>query len=203
MRMRIIGRALAVAVSWIAALSLAQTAQTVVGCALFLLLGSAVLHGQEVNLGRWIGAWTLNVPQSTIEAPLALTTPDFTVVSQTLTIEQTAQRLRLVGKTVYSDATGSHTAIDDNQLSLDGKPTRRGPISLTFRLLDNSTFEIVSDITLGDRTLSEVSHFSVSADGQTLTENKTQTERSASATDTPGGAVRTSMSVLIFGRRTK
>jgi hypothetical protein len=175
----------------------------VVGCVLLVLLGPAVLQAQATNGGRWIGAWTLNVPQSTFGVPLApRIPPGFMVVSQTLTIEQTAQQLRLFGETVYSDAAGSHTAMDDSQLSLDGTPTRRGPISLTFRLMDNSTFDIVSEATLGARTLSEVSHFSVSADGQTLTETKTQTERSpGAATDTPGGTGRRSTSVLIFGRR--
>ena len=175
----------------------------IVGCVLLMLLGPAVLQAQETNGGRWIGAWTLNVPQSTFGVPLAPgIPPGFMVVSQTLTIEQTAQQFRLFGETVYSDVGGSHTAMDDNQLSLDGTPTRRGPISLTFRLLDNSTFDIVSEVTLGARRLSEVSHFSVSADGQTLTETKTQTERSpGAATDTPGGTGRRSTSVLIFGRR--
>src|SRR5262252_5884913 len=107
----------------------------IVGCVLLMLLGPAVLQAQETNGGRWIGAWTLNVPQSTFGVPLAPgTPPGFMVVSQTLTIEQTAQQLRLFGETVYSDVAGSHTAMDDNQLSLDGTLTRRGPISLTFRL---------------------------------------------------------------------
>jgi hypothetical protein len=151
-----------------------------------LSLGPTVLDGQETG-SPWTGTWRLNVTRSTIGAPLAGPS-GFIVVSQTVTIEETARELRLTGETVYSDDQGQHTARDDNQLSLDGTPTHVGPVSLRLRRLDGTrSFEIISEVTLSGGHLDEVSQFAVSRDGQTLTETKRSRTRTGtqSVTTTP------------------
>ncbi|MBZ5632491.1 MAG: hypothetical protein LAO55_05115 [Acidobacteriia bacterium] len=146
-------------------------------CAL-TVYGSLVL-GQTVAVpAKWVGTWALNVKTSTFGTILIPGAPvGFTVGSQTLSIKQTAQEIRLSGETVFSDSNGSHSAHDDNSLSLDGRETVVGAISLSFRRIDDSTFDIVSKAKINNRNFGEVSRFSFSSDGGTLTETKTQTER--------------------------
>ncbi len=120
-----------------------------------------------------------------------------------MSIKQTAQEIRLSGETVFSDSNGSHSAHDDNSLSLDGRETVVGPISLSFRRIDDSTFVIVSKARINNRNFGEVSHFSFSSDGRTLTETKTQTEREVvpeGVDKTTGAVIRTSTSVLVFSK---
>lgn len=88
-------------------------------------------------------------------------------------------------------------------MSLDGKPTAIGPISLTFKRVDDSTFEIVSQASIGGRKFTELSRLSVSKDGRTLTETKTQTERDVTSSrvdENTGAALKTSTSVLVFSK---
>jgi hypothetical protein len=128
---------------------------------------------------------------------------DLAIVSQTLRLEQIDRAIRLSGETVTSDKSGSHSSHDDNSLSLDGKETAVGPISLSFMPIDASTFEIVSSLNIKDRNLEEVSRFSFSSDGRTLIETKTQTEREPgpeSADKATGAVIRTSISVLVFSK---
>ena len=127
----------------------------------------------------------------------------FKVGSQTLSIKQTAQEIRLSGETVFSDSNGSHSAHDDTSLSLDGKEALVGPISLSFRRIDDSTFDIVSKININSRNFGEASRFSFSSDGRTLIETKTQTEREVSpehVNNATGEVIRTSTSVLVFSK---
>ena len=86
------------------------------------------------------------------------------------------------------------TVHDDSRLSLDGRATAVAPITFSFRRVDDSAFEIVSKLNAGNHNLGEVRRFSFSADGRTLTETKTQTEREA----TTSAVIRTSASVLVF-----
>jgi hypothetical protein len=82
-------------------------------------------------------------------------------------------------------------------LSLDGKPTVRGPISLSFRGIDDFAFEIASQLIVTGRSLEEVSRFSISSDGRTLTETKTQTAKGAPENNP---AINTSTFVLVFSK---
>jgi hypothetical protein len=153
---------------------------------------------------KWVGTWALDVPKSTFGTILIPGAPvGFTVGSQSLSIKRTAREIRLSGDTVFSDISGSHSSHDDNSLSLDGRETVVGPISLSFRRIDDSTFDIVSKISISGRDFGEVSRFSFSSDGRTLTETKTQTEREVvpEGVDKNAGAViRTSTAVLVFNR---
>jgi hypothetical protein len=119
------------------------------------------------------------------------------IVNQTLRLEQTEQSLRLSGDTTYSDNGGSHSSHDETNVRLDGEPTVLGPISLSLRRSDGSTFDIVSRLSIGGRNLEEVSHFAISSDGGTLTEAKAQTERESTDNSTTR-VIRTSTSVLVF-----
>jgi hypothetical protein len=173
-------------------------------CALTVVCSSVVL-GQTVAVpAKWVGTWALNVPKSTFGTILIPGAPvGFTVGSQTLIIKQTAREIRLSGETVFSDSNGSHSGHDDNSLSLDGRETVVGPISLSFSRIDDSTFDIVSKVNISNRNLGEVSRFSFSSDGRTLTETKTQTEREVvpeGVDKITGAVIRTSTSVLVFNK---
>jgi len=151
---------------------------------------------------KWVGRWNLNVEKSTFGTPLAPGTPaGLKITAQSLRFEQTAGEVSLSGDTVYSDSNGSHSSHDSNKLSLDGQPTVLGPISLSFRGIDDFTFEIVSQLAIPGHTIEEVSRFSISSDGKTLTETKTQTEKGLpKAAESADAAVKTSTSVLVFSR---
>lgn len=128
----------------------------------------------------------------------------FAVLGQTLRLETSARAIRLSGDTVFRDSTGSHSAHDDSSLKLDGTETVIGPVALSFRPIDGSTFEIISKLKINGRNLGEVSRFSFSSDGRTLTEKKTQTEREfvpEGVDKTTGAVIRTSTSVLVFKRQ--
>jgi hypothetical protein len=125
---------------------------------------------------------------------------DFALLSQRTRLEQATDRLKMSADVVYSDANGAHKVHEESSLGLDGQETVIGPGSLSFRRIDDSTFDIISRLTAKNTNVGEVSHFAVSSDGQTLTETKTQTKREAVPQDAEknSGAVETSISVLVF-----
>lgn len=170
-----------------------------VSIAMLATVGGSVLFGQAAAApAKMLGLWALNLEKSTFGAPLVPGTPvGLKITGQTLKIEQTAREIRLSGDTVYSDNRGSHSAHDDTTLSLDGKPTVRGPISLSFRGIDDFAFEIASQLIVPGRSLEEVSRFSISSDGRTLTETKTQTAKGAPENNP---AINTSTFVLVFSK---
>jgi hypothetical protein len=105
---------------------------------------------------------------------------------------------------VLPDGKGPRRIHEENSLGLDGQETVMGPVSLSFKRLDDSTFDIISKLnTKGDHIFGEVSHSAVSPDGKSLIETKTQSEREAEpkGEDKSTGAVlRTSTSVLVFSK---
>ena len=169
-----------------------------------LTLVASSVAGQTADVpANWIGTWTLNVQKSTFGTSLLPGAPaGFTIVSQTLRIEQSVrQEIRLSGDSVLSGSSKSYH--DDMSLSLDGRETVAGPVSLSFRRIDDSTFDIISKLNIGNRNLGEVSRFSFSSDGKMLTETKTQTEKEVApdGTDqTKSAVIRTSTFVLIFNK---
>ena len=93
----------------------------------------------------WTGIWILNVKKSTFGPILIPGVPaNLRIVGQTLKIEQAGDAIRLSADTVISNAGASQTTRDDNRLQLDGSATNVGPVSLSFRRVDDSSFEIVS-----------------------------------------------------------
>jgi hypothetical protein len=166
-----------------------------------IALCSSVLLGQTAAIpASWIGTWDLNVSQSTFGAILIPGAPsDPAVVSQRFKIEQIGRAIRISG----SSGSGS----GDISLSLDGSETVLGAgslsLSLSFRPIDDSTFEIVSKVNIPNTNVGELSRFSFSSDGRTLTETKTQTERKVvpeGVDKTTGAVIRTSQFVLIFNK---
>jgi hypothetical protein len=153
---------------------------------------------------RWTGAWALNVQNSTfgeILFPGALV--DLKITRQTIRIEPAATDIRLSGDTVFSDVNGSHSAHDDNRFKLDGTATVIGPASLSFRRIDDFTFDIITTLDIADHNVGEVSRFVFSPDGRSLTETKTQTEREAVAEGSEkssGAVIKTSKFVLVFAK---
>ena len=178
---------------------LSRNAKQFVAILPLAIIGASTLLGQaDAVPAKWIGKWALDVAKSTFEAPLLPGGPgQLSIVSQTLRIDQTGENIRLSGDTLYSDKSGPHSSHDDTSMSLDGTPTVRGPISLSFRRINDSTFDIVSQLITRGRDLGEVSHFVISSDGGTLTETKTQTERQGTDTNT-AKVIRTSTSMLVF-----
>jgi hypothetical protein len=153
---------------------------------------------------KWIGTWVLNISESQFGPFLMPDAPsDLAILGQTLKLEKTATTIRLSGETTFRDSSGKHSGHDDTSLSLDGTETVLGPVSLSVRPVDNSTFEIISKLKHSNPNLSEVSHFSVSSDGMKLTETKTQTEREAVPEDVnkTGAVIRVVTSVLVFAKQ--
>lgn len=111
---------------------------------------------------KWVGRWALNVQNSTFGTILIPGAPVGVAVGQTLSIKPTAREIRLSAETVFSDNNGSHSSHDDTSLSLDGRENLVGPVSPSFRRIDDSTFDIVSKINISNRNVGEVSRFSFS-----------------------------------------
>ena len=126
----------------------------------------------------WPGTWELNVQKSTFGEVLLPGVPaGFKIVSETLTFEPSATDIRLSGDVVFLVGSESHSTHEDNRVKLDGTATVIGPLSLSFRRIDNSTFDIISAINIPGRNIGQVSRFVFSSDGRTMTETKTQTQR--------------------------
>jgi len=170
-------------------------------CALAVIISVAVL-GQKADIPKWVGTWELDVQESSFGKILFPGAPvDFTPLSQRAKLEQATDKLKMSADIVYSDASGTHKVQEETSFSLDGQETVVGPGSLSFRRMDDSTFDIISRLNTKNTNVGEVSHFAVSSDGQTLTETKTQTEREAVPEDAEknsGAVIRTSISVLVF-----
>jgi hypothetical protein len=151
------------------------------------LICGFLAFGQPAISAAWIGTWELNVQKSTFGPILVPGAPEgFKVLGQTLKIEATAQKIEASGDTVFSDHAGTHTGHDDVSLPLDGTATKVGPVTFSFKRIDDFTFQIATKLD----NLSEMSEFKFATDGKTLTETKTQT----------GADKKTSRSVLVFSK---
>jgi len=163
---------------------------------------SVAVLGQKADIPKWVGTWELDVQKSTFGKILFPGAPvDFALLSQRTKLEHATDRLKMSADIVYSDATGTHKVHEETSLSLDGQETVIGPASLSFRRIDDSTFDIISRLNTKNTNVGEVSHFAVSSGGQTLTETKIQTEREGVPEDAEkdsGAVIRTSTSVLVF-----
>lgn len=146
----------------------------------------------------------MNVRESTFGMILVPGTPaDFRILSQTLRIEQSANEMRLSGDTTFSAGGRSDARHEDIPVRLDGSPTDVGPVSLSFRQIDNSEFEIISTLNVRNTNSGEVSRYVFSSDGSKLTATKIQTERAPvpDGTDQSKGAVtRTSKFILVHDK---
>jgi hypothetical protein len=166
------------------------------------MIVSVTVLGQKTDIPKWAGTWELDVPRSSFGKILFAGAPaDFALLSQRTQLEQETDRLKVSAEIVYSDAGGTRKRHEEASFSLDGKETVIGPASLSFRRIDDSTFDILSQLNTTTTNIGEVSHFAVSSDGQTLTETKTQTEREP-APKAPwkdsGAVISTSKFVLVF-----
>jgi len=168
------------------------------------LVSSFALLSQTAVVPKWVGTWKLNVQESIFGTILFPGAPvDFTLLSQRAKLEQATDRLKISADIVYSDASGTHKVHEETSFSLDGQETVIGPASLSFRRIDDSTFDIISRLNTKNTNVGEVSHFAISADGTTLTETKTQTQRETAhegADKMTGAIIRTSKFVLVFSR---
>jgi hypothetical protein len=172
---------------------------------IILTLSAAwVMSGQGPARAKWVGNWILNTHKSTFGTILFPGAPvGLKIVSQTTSIEQSGGEMKFSADIVLSYSGRSHPVHEENSLSLDGRETVIGPVSFSFKRIDDSTFDIISKLNSKNNNIGEVSHFAVSSDGRTLTETKTQTEREVmpeGADQTMGAVIRTSRSVLVFNK---
>jgi hypothetical protein len=171
---------------------------------IIIMCSSAVVGYAGAAPAKWVGTWVLSVSESKIRPFLMPGVPlDLAILGQTLRLEKTAKAIRLSGETTFRVSGEKHSGHDDTSLDLDGTETVFGPVSLSVRLVDDSTFEILSKVKPSNPNLVEVSRFSVSSDGAKLTETKTQTEREVVPEDAnkAGAVIRVVTSVLVFGKQ--
>jgi hypothetical protein len=170
--------------------------------ALITACSSAAIGQPGTEPAKWVGTWLLNMAESKFGPFLMPGVPaDFAILSQTLKLDKTARSVRLSGETTFHDSSGEHSSHDDTGLSLAGAETVIGSVSLSFRPVDGSNFEIIGKLGDSNPNLTQVSHFSVSSDGTKLTETKTQTEREVVPEGSIGAVIRVATSVLVFDKQ--
>jgi hypothetical protein len=164
---------------------------TLAAASLFLA-GVSFLRGQPpFKASGWIGTWTLDVPKSSFGKILVPGVPDFAILREKVKITLTSQEIAFEADIVTSLT--SQPSREDKRLSIDGREAALAPgITLSFRRIDDSSFDVIGKIARGNTRIGEVSHFAFSPDGLTLTETKTQTETEPES--------KTSVSVLIFNK---
>jgi hypothetical protein len=172
----------------------------------FLTLASGSLApGQPSAVpANWLSTWILNLKESKI-GPIrgpGIPASGLTVTSQTLTIAVAAGHLKVAGDTVTTQIGNTHEAFD---VDLErGETILSGGPRVSFTKIDDTAFDIV--LSLNNKTFGNqagVNRFVFSADGKTLTESKTQTEREPvpeGEDQTKGAVTRTSTSILVFHR---
>ena len=165
----------------------------------FVVAISFALYAQSTVPAKWIGTWKLNISKSAFGMILVPGIPaDFKILNQTLKIEQATNGIGISGDTVFYAGGESQTDHDDNTLRLDG-----GSVSLSFRRIDDSAFEIVSAVNDPNANVGEVSRYAFSADGSELTATKIQTERApvpSGADKSKSAVIRTSKSILVYDK---
>jgi hypothetical protein len=172
-------------------------------CGLILAAGS-YLFSEVTVPERWIGKWILSPQESKIGALWALGAKSLTIVSQTLEITTTADRMKVAGDTLTTEHGSIHDQsevnLNNGQIAIPAVPG----LSMKFKRIDDNAFDIVvgmNSASLGNHI--GVNHFVFSPDGKTLTETKTHTEREAAPEgkdQTEGAIIRTSTSTLVFHR---
>jgi hypothetical protein len=139
-------------------------------CAL-LMSGGVAAVAQQIIPAAWIGTWVFDAESSTGVGIQTLVPGDAKFRRMTMKIAQDEGVIRIESETTYEDDSGgAHSSPEDMRFALDGKPASMGPISLSFRRVDDTTFETVSRS--GNRNLEQVGRFAFSADGTTLTVTK-------------------------------
>jgi hypothetical protein len=105
-----------------------------------------------------------------------------------------------VGDTVTAEFGSLH---EESDVNLDGTETFVPPVArISFRRISDSTFDLI--IKMNNKDIGNhigENRFVFSADGRTLTETKTHTEREVVAEgsdQTKGTVVRTSTTILVF-----
>jgi hypothetical protein len=158
-----------------------------------ILTGVCGLAAQTpIRPSNWVGTWTLDARKSSFGKILVPGVPDdFAILGENVRITLTSQEIGFEADIITSP--NNQTSHEDQRLSLDGREAAPAPgITLSFRRIDDSTFDVVGNVKTGNTRIGEVSRFTFSPDGLTLTETKTQTETEPQS--------RTSVSVLIFNK---
>src|SRR5262249_21151347 len=123
-----------------------------------------------------------------------------TIVEQSFRIEAMARELKLIGTTRFSDGTSR----DDPPLtlSLDGKETLLMPgASISCKIIDKRSIDVIGKVNTRMLNYLSVGHVVISAEGKTLTETKTLTQREVvpeGVDPTSGAVIKTGAHVFVF-----
>jgi len=164
---------------------------------------SSIVLGQVDSVpAKWLGTWTLSLPESKLGQLWGPGVPEggLTFTGQTLKLAVTVGHLRVAGDTVTAELGSLH---DESDVNLDGTETVISPgARISFRRISDSTFDLI--VKMNNKAIGNhvgENRFVFSADGRTLTETKTHTEREVVADgwdQTRGTVIRTSTTVLVF-----
>ena len=123
-----------------------------------------------------------------------------TITAQTLDIEGPPGQIRMSGSTTFSSGRSQNDA--PLTMPLDGKElVPMAGASLALRLIDDHIIEFLGKMSSSALNYQSASHFVLSADGLTLTETKTLTQRETVTTNSdPSKAniLRNAVHVLVF-----
>lgn len=173
-------------------------------CGLVMAMSFAAFAQAGSVPAGWTGTWKLNTQQSTFGAILLPGAPtNLKITAQILTIEHTGNELKLSSDTVFSLDGQFRTRHEDTSLNLDGTQSHTGPISLSFRRIDDSTFEISSTIDIPNSNVGQVSRYVFSPEGKKLTATKIQTQRAPAPAGTEkskGAVIKTSKFILVYDK---
>ena len=170
------------------------------------VLGGSVTMGQEDTVpARWIGDWSLDLRGSQLGEFWAPGGPGgVAAMSQSLEIAAISERVKITTHT-YTSLTGPaarEVSREEFEFNLDGRETvSPAGANLSFKRIDDWTFDIVvsgSDKKLGSWLVEK--HFVFSGGKLTMTEARRWLDVAGGGDQAKGAVVRTSTSVLVFGR---
>lgn len=171
-------------------------------CILVAVGGSVIFSQEETVPARWVGTWALSLQESDLGQYWVPGAPKgMTVMSQSMQIAATSERIRITTNTLTSERGSSK---EEFELSLDGRETvSPAGARLSFKRIDGRTFDIVvsaNDNKLGSGVVEK--HFVFSGSNRLIaTEARTGLDGAAgSGNQTKDPVVRTSTSVLVFYR---
>jgi hypothetical protein len=171
-------------------------------CFLAVACGSIMVGQVDSVPAKWIGTWTLSLPESKLGQLWGPGVPEggLTFTDQILKLVASAGHLKIAGETVTAEFGSVH---DESDVNLDGTETMIPPgTKVSFKRISDSTFDLIVKMNgkdIGNHVAKN--RFVFSDDGRTLTETKTHTEREVLARgsdQTMSPIIRTSTTVLVF-----
>ncbi len=99
----------------------------------------------------------LDVPKSSFGKILVPGVPEFAILSEKVKITMTPQEIGFEADIVTS--LNNEPSHEDQRLSIDGSKTTLAPgITVSFRRIDDYSFDVIGKVTTGNTRIGEVSH---------------------------------------------